>query len=244
MYDPAQFDRLANLLRGRITLLEGCLPESEKSMRKGVIEEHLGLLGSSEKRLAELYFERSVRSGSSDSNQIMRDSLDHARSWYRKGFECNLSHHWDGVQFLALDAALTGTISNPALWHAAAIAAEIDRSKPQGFWALGSLAELQLLAPAAGLAEDLSKAVSLLEEMKTQVANSNKGDRFPLETTERQLRRYAKWWTNQNGFFPARSDFAVQASRLAEFLNNRTKNDLMVLLGERGTAEAAIRNGA
>lgn len=218
-YDPTQFDRFTNLLRGRIELLEGCLPETEKTTRKGVLEEHLGLLGSSEKRLAELYFERGVRSGLCDWQQSMHDSLVRARSWYKRGFDCNLSHHWDGVQFLSLEAVLTGSISEPALWQAAAIAAEIDRKKPNEYWAQGSLAELQLLAPAAGLPDGLSKAVALLDEMKTRVTTSCGGDQFPLESTASQFRRYVNWWTNENGFFPDRSDFAAQANRLVDILN-------------------------
>lgn len=218
-YDPAQFDRLTELLRGRAQLLENCLPETEKATRKGMLEEHLGLLGSCEKRLAELYFERGIRSGLSDWDQSMRESLERGRSWYKRGFDCNLSHHWDGVQSLSLEAVLTGRISEPGLWQAATIAAEIERkNKPEEAWALGSLAELQLLALAARQAEDLPKAIAMLEEMKTRVANRSDGDRFPLESTARQFRRYVKWWTNQNGFFPGRTDFSLQAKRLAEVL--------------------------
>jgi hypothetical protein len=217
-YDPTLFDRLTNLLHGRVELLERCLPETEKTARRGVLEEHLGLLGSSEKRLAELYFERCVRSGLFDWKQNMRDSLERARSWYKSGFDCNLSHHWDGVQFLSLEAVLTGSISEPGLWQAAAIAAEIDRKKPNEYWAQGSLAELYLLAAAAGLPDGLSQAVALLDEMKTRVTSNGDGDRFPLESTASQFRRYVNWWTNENGFFPGRADFAAQASRLVDVL--------------------------
>jgi len=216
--DPARFDRLASLLQGRVGALERSLPDTEKTSDRGVLGEHLGLLGSAEKRLAELYFERGVRSGSADWRKSMQDSLERARSWYRKGFDCNLSHHWDGVQFLSLQAVLSGTIREPGFWYAAMTAAEIDRKKPNEYWACGSLAELYLLAPAAGLADGTDKAVELLEEMKTRVRNSGDTDRFPLESTERQFRRYIHWWTNQNGFFPGRADFSLAAKGLVGVL--------------------------
>lgn len=116
------------------------------------------------------------------------------------------------------DGSNPGTISEPALWHAALIAAEIDRKKASDCWALGSLAELQLLAPMAGLPDGLSKAVALLEEMKTRVTTRGDDDRFPLESTASQCRRYVNWRTNENGSFPRRADFAAQANRLVDIL--------------------------
>jgi len=216
VFDPAHFDQLADLLRGRIRLLQQFLSDSEKTKRKGVLEEHMGLLGSAEKRLAELYFEGGRKGALPDWQESMRLSLEKSRDWYRKGFEGNLSHHWDGVQFLSLEAVLCGRISDPKFWHAAYTAAEIDRNKADEYWAFGSLAELCLLAPAAGMPDAAAKAVEFLEEMKTRSRKS--GDAYALETTERQFRRYARWWTNQNGFFPGAPDLKAQAENLADIV--------------------------
>ena len=75
------------------------------------------------------------------------------------------------------------------------------------------------ITPAAGLPNGLSKAAALLEEMKTRVTTSCDGDRFPLESTATQFRRYVNWWTNENGFFPGRADVAAQAKRLVDILS-------------------------
>jgi hypothetical protein len=212
--DPAHFDQLASLLRGRIELLQQSLSDSEKANRKGVLEENLGLLGSAEKRLAELYFEGGRRGGAADWQQSMRASLERSRDWYRKGFEGNLSHHWDGVQFLSLEAVLSGKINDPNFWRVAFMAAEIEHKKAGEFWACGSLAELCLLAPLAGMPDASAKAAEFLKEMKNRVEVSN--NPYALETTERQFRRYVSWWTNQNGFFPGMQDLADKAKPLAD----------------------------
>jgi hypothetical protein len=217
-YDPGRFHQIEELLRGRIQDLKLFLKESAKSKRAGVMEENLGLLGSSQKRLAELYFELGRRSGSADWNEPMRSALQKARDWYHQGYEHNLSHHWTGVQYLSLEAVLNGRILNPGLWHAAVEAALIGQRDPKEYWAHGSLAELYLLGPSAGAVSSFEAAAKVIDEMKARVAEHGKGDRFPLESTERQLRRYTDWWTNGNGFFPGTSDYATRAEQLLQVL--------------------------
>ena len=96
-----------------------------------------------------------VRSGLGESDrwrQAMREALERARGWYLRASEHNLSHHWTAAQYLSLEAALTGSIANCGLWHAAVTSAQIDRRRPRPMdviWALGSLLELYLLAPLA-----------------------------------------------------------------------------------------------
>ena len=218
--DQARFERLADLLRANIQKLEVFL--EEKKLPKGVLEENLGLLGSAEKRLAELYFECGRRSGGDAWREPMRAALERARSWYRKGFDSNLSHHWTGVQFLSLEAVLAGRIGEPGRWYAAALAARLDAEKPSEVWAYGSLIELHLIASAAGLGDQTAQALQAVAEMKNRVAGSAGGDRFPLESTERQMRRYAGWWMAGNGFFPGQPDLAAQAEQLAKALGTAT----------------------
>lgn len=216
--DLKLFDRVTELLRQRIEQLEGFLRDTEKIGRRGVLQENLGLLGSAEKRLAELCFVRSARSDMDHWRQQMREALERSFSWYRRGYDHNLSHHWTGVQYLSLDAVLHGTISRPGHWHAAVAAAEIDRKKPGEFWADGSLAELYLLAPTAGQVPHAQAANEALEEMKGRVRDYAAGDRFPLESTEHQLGRYTDWWTTANDFFPGAFDLTAEAGRLIEVL--------------------------
>jgi hypothetical protein len=220
--DAALFERAATDLRQRIEGLLGFLKESEKTSRRGVFEENLGLLGSAEKRLAEVCFARGRLGGDAHWQQRMREALQRSRDWYRKGYQGNLSHHWTGVQQLSLEAAIEGRIANPGHWHAAVAAAEVDREKPgpgDVIWALGSLAELYLLAPLAGQSLPAAAAKEALARMKALVLAQPRVDTFPLESTARQLRRYGDWWTSANGFFPGRSDLAAEARTLVQELS-------------------------
>ena len=220
--DPALFARVAAQLQARIETLEGFLKETEKAGRSGALDENLGLLGSAEKRLAELCFVCAGLDDAAHWQLLMRKALERSRNWYRRGSEINLSHHWTAVQSLSLDAVLDGHIADPGRWHAAVTAAKIDKrnAKPSAvIWALGSLIELYLLAPPAGQRPPVDAARNALAEMKALVREQPGGDTFPLESTERQLHRYVNWWTTANGFFPATTDLASEAGRLLEELH-------------------------
>ncbi len=216
--DPAQFDDVASHLQGCIKALEDFLNDTAGHARGGVLEENLGLLGSAEKRLAELHFTCGTRIPSDERRQKMQDALNRSRLWYKRGYEHNLSHHWTGVQHLSLESVLEGKIRNPGHWYAALAAAEIDGKKPNDFWARGSLAELYLLAPLAGQPRRTDAAAEILEDMELCVRDHANGDCFPLDSTVRQLRRYTDWWTTENGFFPGGSDLAAEAGSLIEVL--------------------------
>ena len=220
--DPALFERAATELQQRIEALLEFLGESEKTSRRGVFEENLGLLGSAEKRLAEVCFARSRLGEGAHWQQLMREALARSRDWYRQAYRRNLSHHWTGVQQLSLEAALEGRIANPGHWHAAVTAADIDRengSPGEVIWALGSLVELYLLAPLAGQALPVDATKHAVSRMKALVLAQPGGDTFPLESTARQFRRYVGWWTSANGFFPGRADLAAEAGALVQELN-------------------------
>ncbi len=216
--DLAELDEIVELLRGHIRTLEAFLPETKKGV-EAVHLENLGLLGSAQKRLAELFFARGKRSSDGEWQPAMREALEKAWDWYRQGYQRNLSHHWCGVQYLSLESVLKGRIANPAYWQAALLAAEIQaRDKPEEIWAHGSLAELYLLAPLAGQPPNLEAALRSLETLKAQVAQYSGKNRFPIESTDCQLCRYRDWWTAANGFFPGRADLAADAARLSEAL--------------------------
>ena len=218
----ASFDEVAQQLRARIEALEGFSKEPENAGWRGILDENVGLLGSAEKRLAELCFVRARLGDAAHRHQLMRAALERSRNWYQRGSETNLSHHWTAVQSLSLEAVLDGRIADPGRWHAAVTAAKIDKrnAKPSAIiWALGSLIELYLVAPLAGQSPPVDAARNALAEMKALVREQPGGDTFPLESTERQLRRYVNWWTAANGFFPATTDLASEAERLLEELH-------------------------
>jgi hypothetical protein len=210
---PQVLDDVAELLGQRIAQLEDFGKDSAAAKLPGVLEENVGLLGSAEKRLAELHFERGKAGGGDESGGKMRGALQRSRDWYRRGFEHNLSHHWTGVQYLCLESVLTGRIEDPAHWHACVLAARVDSGKSKAYWAHGSLVELFLLAPLAGQSAQETAAVAALEALRKSVEVTGV-EPFPLESTERQLRRYVSWWTTANGFFPKGQDLADRAARL------------------------------
>lgn len=209
-----QASRIEALLVGRIRSLEECLPKAKQLNRKGLLEEALGLLGSAEKRLAELRYRCGRGSGQTAWIERVRQGLLRSSAWYRYAFEQNLSHHWTGVQFLSLEAVLSGKIADPGHWHAAVLAAQIDARHEREIWAFGSLAELYMLAPLAGLPDQTVNAAQALDELRSRTLAAGP-DRFPIDSTLRQLRRYSDWWTAANGYFPGAADLSSEAGRLA-----------------------------
>ena len=211
--DPALFDRCSTAVAGTHRGARALPEDAEQAGRSGMLGENLGLLGSAEKRLAELCFVRSKLGEAARWQQSMREALGRSRDWYRQSAEKNLSHHWTGVQYLSLEAILDGRIANPGRWYAASTAAELDLGKPKPSEASGrwdrwpSSTCLRRSPVRTHLPAQPRKA---LAEMKARVRVEAGGDTFPLESTERQLRRYVDWWTAANGFFPGTSDLAAR----------------------------------
>lgn len=215
--DEAAYEQVGAHLRERIANLQRLLSAHGDAPGVGSREEHHGLLGSAEKRLAELYL---ARAGLDRDPQRWRarsrEALERARDWYRRSCRRNLSHHWTGVQYLSLEAVLTGGIDD-GMWHAFQKAAEIERGeRPDDPWPCGSLAELYLLAPLAGVPEALGAARDTLAELVGRARRA--GDTFPMEATQRQLQRYVDWWTRDEGYVGGRRDMADDARELLAWL--------------------------
>ncbi len=212
--DPSAYERVGARLQARITNLQRLLEEHRGTHGVGTYEEHLGLLGSAEKRLAELYFQRAQLDGDpAQWKAWSREALERSRGWYRRSCVRNLSHHWTGVQYLSLEAVLTGRIADTGLWHAFRKAADIDSdAQSADAWPHGSLVELYLLAPLAGVSDRLDDARAELVELIQRAHDLE--DEFPIESTERQLRRYVEWWTRDEGYFDGQRDLADEATEL------------------------------
>jgi CHAT domain len=218
--NPKVLDGIGRQVRKRIDRLDRRRADAEASGRKGVLEENLGLLGSAEKRFAEIQFRLWTAKRSDDRYHAMRDALGRSHDWYRQAFRRNLSHHWSGVQMLALSAALEGRITDENLWSATMTAAKIAMEDQSDYWAAGTLAETYLLAPLAGQsgAEALGLAAEALEQLVQRTRRHCK-DRFPIESTLRQLWRYRYWWTERNGFFAGGQDLTQETGKLLDVLN-------------------------
>jgi hypothetical protein len=213
----AAFERVAGIITQRIDALRDKLEKTAAlTSTKGVREENLGLLGSANKRLAELLFRRAeiFSDGQAGWRDKSRAALEQAHFWYKEGFTHNLSHHWTGVQYLSLEALLNGTIEHAWFWDAALHAAEAEATNPKEYWALGSIVELWMLGPCVGRSSGAQQATAALTEMRRRVHEFS-ADTFPMESMLRQLRRYTEWWTTAYGFFGNQGvDLAKEAQRL------------------------------
>ena len=196
-----RYEEVIFMLRERIRVLGQQMDKIQKlRIRRGVFEENAGLLGSAWKRLAELIFHRDKSAGQmlEDSLRLQREALEKAAEWYKKAADYNLSHHWSTVQYLSLQAVLKGGLEEVNYWHAALQAASNDAGKENEIWAYGSLAELHLLAPTENREKAIRAAEDALRILTVRARES--GDHFPVESTRRQFQRYARWWTEENGY--------------------------------------------
>lgn len=220
--DPKAYEEVAERLQERIANLQRLLDSYGDQAGRGNREENLGLLGSAEKRLAELYYERAALGDEPKRwTQEAREALSRAHDRYKGSATGNLSHHWTGVQYLCLEAVLTGRIARIGHWHAFREAAETDSSRPDRqarLWAPGSLAELYLLAPIAGQESRLADARQQLAELADRAAEYD--DSFPIDSTRRQLKRYVDWWTKENGYFGGAGDLKQDALELLRALSD------------------------
>jgi hypothetical protein len=212
--EVAAFEPVVARLEERIADLKRILSGMPARRGDAVVAENRGLLGSVHKRLAELLHHWNRLAGP-DAPRTARitEALRESMRWYREGFEDRLSAHWHATQYLSLEAALTGRISDPILWHIARRAAEADARNPEEYWAWGSLTELFLLAGLAGQPADPGAALAAIDELKARSASHDR-DHAAIPSTRRQLRRYSGWWTHANGFFSGTEDLAPAATAL------------------------------
>jgi CHAT domain-containing protein len=233
--DPGQCDQVVDRLQKLAKHLEQILNEPGSvayDQKNEVVQENAGLLGSTYKRLAELLAWRADADAAQRERWLAdsRASLAKSREAYRAGFLRNPAHHWSGVQYLALDAVLSGKLANVPHWYACYVAAQGQRDQPgireeDRIWALGSIAELALLAVLdQGLASHSGEAAAALKDLCARVKALPAGtfpDLSPILSTRRQLMRYVDWWKKANGFFEARpTDLVEEARKLVQVLDD------------------------
>jgi hypothetical protein len=203
------FEAIGDDLKREIMALNKLLAQTKN---KQSLDENRGLLGSAEKRLAELLFKHI---GDDAAKTASREALSRACDRYKEAFDTSPSHHWSGVQYLALQAVITGELDRKT-WKTAYRAAEVARVRPNEYWAQGSLAELAILGKLIGESTD-ETAATYLQEMKDRykAVQLKKPDAdSPFQSTELQLRRYEEWWLTANGFFPGTTDLADEIGNL------------------------------
>jgi hypothetical protein len=207
----ALVDEVERRLKADLERLDRYRSDPLTARTPDLVQEAHGLLGSAEKRLAEHYHSRGR-----DLAAASKQALERSRDWYRRGHLAHLSDHWLGTQSLGLEAVLLGRVDATARWYATLTAAEAAVENPDEYWALGSLAELWLIASkVVGIdaSPALDNALRHLRAMGERAARVSK-DAFPLDSTRRQLERYVHWWTRENGYFAASADLSDAARSL------------------------------
>lgn len=177
--------------------------------------EGLGLRAAADKRRAEFCFKifagRRHRGEASTPNACPLDRigseviavLERAMDTYDRAFRegvrsrtrsvQNAPLHWAITQKLSLQAVLEGKLPD-GVWNAAWELAEYDHNDAETLtWAHSSQLELLILRWWIFGADSERLAQQIREHAERLIALVPE-PRFPLHSTERQLRRYTEWW--------------------------------------------------
>ena len=216
------FDKVESRLCERILQLQG-QKEALSGDQEGALQaECVGLLASASKSLAEVRFVQAWRFPEEKARfeSLSRTALEDSLKWYSQTYRRDMSKHWHGIQKLALEAALTGRISDPMELTIVGRVAQIAVDENQDeFWACGTLAEAILLGALVSRGFDLARAQIELGRLCERSAKDVKDNGFAVKSTRRQLARYVTWWTKENGYFPGReSDISAHARALVGHL--------------------------
>jgi hypothetical protein len=170
----------------------------QSGLTKKQREELHGLQASSFKREARAAWGFSTLvSGveADDWRRRSREVLAEAHAAYRRAADVSLDHHWAWVQWLALELVINGPSDlHHADWIVAERAARLDLTD-NPIWALGSLAELRLLATQftpAGSTDWIGLAQQTLDDMVDHCRQRH--DTRAVPPTLQQLERYRTWW--------------------------------------------------
>lgn len=175
-----------------------------------------GLLASTEKREAEILYQRSKSAPLTDAEraQAKEDamlSLERARNLYWEAFVADRKGYWAVVQFLSLTLVLerSGRLvpsaplpsqSPGALWDLAEVQSLGDLEKcgqSEREWALGNLIELYIIAPmvpAIATRHPPDFLRTMVETRTKELAAAAGATSFEAFSTRRQVIRYLEWY--------------------------------------------------
>ena len=195
--------RTGNALRKRIASLN--LRRLKKDAPPVMRQEIDKALGAAHKRLAQFIFER----GAVDQS---RRELKKARGRYHNAFNMNFNNHREAIQWLSIDAIISGSIKRSHWETLYEALVPDDKSYPEDPYALSTVAELSLIAPLAGLDSRLSEGKEILQRLR-RLCQESYSERPQIDKSQRQLARYIHWWTKPNGFFSDRDEDLSSAAR-------------------------------
>jgi hypothetical protein len=156
--------------------------------------ERLGMWAATEKRIGNLT--RDVRDA--------RRAYERSRDVYERALQAQPGNHWVVTQFLSMTAVLDDKGDDGHLareygswWNAARQIAEWDAQTATGekkAWALGTLAELELLGVVYARAFDAAQAKAEIVRLCRELCAVVGRDAFPVSSTRRQFLRYQQQW--------------------------------------------------
>jgi len=198
--DRPDLDQLCTTIRGRLAQwndevgAEGPAPERA---------ERLGMWAAGEKRIGILLhrLEKDPVEG--------RRAYQKSRDLYQRALEAEPVNHWVITQFLSMVAVLARNAAERAkladeygfVWLAARQIAQWDLKRVNGTkaaWALGTLAELEMLGCVfGGKAHRKREALIDLRNHCERLVEAAGDDTFPVFSTRRQFKRYLEDWQQE-----------------------------------------------
>lgn len=185
--------------------------EPEAGSTGKIKAERLGMSAASEKRIGIAYALFAASQFAAEDNhknqKESRKAYEASREFYREALEAEPHNFWVITQYLSIratpvladESAFKELSKNYGLWWAAARQItnwQLRQSTGENrAWALATLAELSLLGvayggPGFGYKHAKEEIQRHCQEMRALVG----ADAFPLLSTQRQFRRYIKYW--------------------------------------------------
>ncbi len=225
----AEFDQLAEAIRAeheswieRSARRLETAAKAERLQQARAHAEALGMRGASEKRIAIAWAGRARGGADPQAAECALQAYRASRDAYRQALETDPTNHWAATQFLSVCStpALLPEGGEAALrerygdwWRAARQVAEWQLRGSAGearAWALGTLAELDLLGSVyQGRGYKAGEAAQRVAESCRQIVESVGPQAFAVSSTRRQFQRYLKNWPHAR--WQRLAEAAVQA---------------------------------
>ena len=194
--DPALMDKLERIyeiIRHDLQQWRDGAPSSVGPKEKA---ERLGMSAASEKRIGNLF--QNLR----DHNKAIA-AYHNACDFYKRALEADPVNHWVVTQYLSMMAVLNEgslAIDYGEWWKATRQIAEWQLRTATGdnrAWALGTLAELELLGVVYGGSDfDTKAAKERIGDFCREIVDVMGKDSCPVSSTRRQFVRYRDTWSN------------------------------------------------
>jgi hypothetical protein len=204
-------EEIESLCRSIRAELKAWREEPEATSSAKIKAERLGMSAASEKRIGIAYAlfaaSQSAVVDSRKAHEESRKAYEASREFYREALEAEPHNYWVITQYLSIGATpvladqsdFKALAKNYGLWWAAARQIthwQLRQSTGESrAWALATLAELALLGVAYGgsgfgYKQAKEEIPRHCREMRALVG----ADAFPILSTQRQFRRYIKYW--------------------------------------------------